>query len=115
MIAAHSSLMPAVSARLRHRFVNLRTEGAGALRETAAVALGVFIGCTPLYGLHLLICWTLGYALGLNRLMMYVASNISNPFVAPWLLFAEEQAGAWLRRGSFHALTPATLATTGVA
>jgi uncharacterized protein (DUF2062 family) len=107
--------MPAVPARLRHRFVDLRTEGGGTVRETVAVALGVFIGCMPVYGLHLLICWTAGYVLGLNRLKMYLAANISNPFVAPWLLFAEVQAGAWLRRGSFHALTPITLKTTGAA
>jgi uncharacterized protein (DUF2062 family) len=107
--------MPGVPARLRHRFVDLRTEGAGTLRETAAVAVGVFIGCIPVYGFHLILCWMLGYVLGLNRLKMYVAANISNPFVAPWLLFAEMQAGAWLRRGSFHSLTPATLKTTGAA
>src|SRR5690348_839311 len=104
--------MPAVSARLRERFFDLRTEGAGAARETAAVALGVFVGCQPVYGFHLLICWGLGFALRLNRLKMYLAANISNPFVAPWLLFAEVQAGAWLRRGAFHALTPATLQST---
>jgi hypothetical protein len=46
---------------------------------------------------------------------MYVAANISNPFVAPWLVFAEVQVGAWFRRGSFHALTLETLKTTGVA
>jgi SAM-dependent methyltransferase len=113
MIAAHSeSLMPAVPARLRHRFVDLRTEGAGTLRETAAVGLGVFIGCIPLFGLHLAICWAVGYLLRLNRLKMYVAANISNPFVAPWLLFAEVQTGAWVRRGAFHALTPATFRET---
>jgi uncharacterized protein (DUF2062 family) len=113
MIAAHSeSLMPAVPARLRHKFVHLRTEGAGTLRETAAVAVGVFIGCIPVYGFHLLICWAVGYALGLNRLKVYVAANISNPFVAPWLLFAEAQTGAWVRRGSVHELTPATFRTT---
>lgn len=104
-----------VPARLRHRFVDLRTEGAGPVRETTAVALGVVIGCLPVYGFHLLICWTAGYALGLNRLKMYVAANISNPFVAPWLVFAEVQAGAWLRRGAFHALTMEALKTTGVA
>ena len=97
--------MRGLPARLRRHFHDLRTEGAGASRETAAVALGVFIGCLPLYGLHLLICWGLGLLLGLNRLKMYLAANISNPLVAPWLLFAEVQAGAWLRRGSFHALT----------
>jgi uncharacterized protein (DUF2062 family) len=113
MIAAHfESLMSAVPARLRHRFVDLRTEGAGTLRETAAVAVGVFVGCIPVYGFHLLICWAVGYALGLNRLKVYVAANISNPFVAPWLLFAEVQTGAWVRRGSIHELSPATLRTT---
>ena len=46
---------------------------------------------------------------------MYLAANISNPLVAPWLLFAEVQAGAWLRRGSFHPLTLQEIKTTGVA
>ena len=55
----HAQLPP----RLRGMFGRLRTEGAGAARETAAVSLGVFIGCLPLYGLHLLICWTLGWPL----------------------------------------------------
>jgi uncharacterized protein (DUF2062 family) len=86
--------MRGVSARLRRRFQGLRTEGAGAQRETAAVALGVFIWCLPLYGLHLMICWLIGYFLGLNRLKMYFAANISNPFVAPWLVVVEVQAGA---------------------
>jgi uncharacterized protein (DUF2062 family) len=99
----------------RRGFHRLRTEGAGALRETTAVALGVFIGCLPIYGLHLLMCWTVGSAFGLNRLKMYLAANISNPLVAPWLLFAEVQAGAWLRRGSFHPLTLQAVKSTGVA
>src|SRR5687767_13974497 len=106
--------MRSVSVRLRREFHGLRTEGAGALRETAAVALGVFIGCLPVYGLHLLICWAVGFAFGLNRLKMYLAANISNPLVAPWLVFAEVQAGAWLRRGSFHLLTLQEIKTTGV-
>jgi uncharacterized protein (DUF2062 family)/trans-aconitate methyltransferase len=100
-------------ADLRRTFRGLRTEGSGVLRETTAVALGVFIGCLPLYGLHLLICWTIGIAFGLNRLKMYLAANISNPLFAPWLLFAEIQTGAWFRRGSFHPLTIQTIKTTG--
>jgi uncharacterized protein (DUF2062 family) len=95
-------------------FHRLRTEGDGPVRETAAFSLGVFIGCLPLYGLHLLICWTVGFALGLNRLKMYLAANISNPFVAPWLIFAEVQMGAWLRRGSFHSLSRQTIMSTGI-
>ena len=102
------------SPRLRGAFHRLRTEGDGPVRETAAFSLGVFIGCLPLYGLHLLICWTVGFALGLNRLKMYLAANISNPFVAPWLIFAEVQMGAWLRRGSFHSLSRQTITSTGI-
>ena len=72
------------------------------------------VACIPVYGLHLLICWTLGYALGLNRLKMYLAANISNPLVAPWLIFAEVQLGAWLRRGSFHPLSRQHIASTSL-
>jgi uncharacterized protein (DUF2062 family) len=100
--------------RLRGMFRRLRTEGAGAGRETAAVSLGVFIGCLPLYGLHLAICWTLGLVLGLNRLKMYLAANISNPLIAPWLIFTEVQMGAWLRRGSFHSLSRQYIASTAI-
>lgn len=105
--------MGSFSVQLRRAFQGLRTEGAGARRETAAVALGVFIGCLPLYGLHLAICWVAGFLLGLNRLKMYFAANVSNPFVAPWLVFAEVQVGAWVRRGSFHGVTRQYIASTG--
>lgn len=94
-----------LSLRLRRLLLLLRTEGSGPRRESAAIATGVFIGCLPVYGFHLLLCTGVGTVLRLNRLKMYLAANISNPFVAPTLVFLEVQAGAWLRRGSFHALT----------
>lgn len=100
---------------MRRVFTGLRTEGSGPVRETAAIALGVFIGCLPVYGFHLLMCWAAGILFGLNRIKLYLAANISNPFVAPWLIFAEVQAGAWVRRGSFHSLSREHLASTGVA
>lgn len=99
------------TARLRRAFWELRTEGSGPSREAVAIAVGVFIGCLPVYGFHLLMVWGIGWALRLNRLKMYLAANISNPFVAPFLLFAELQAGAWLRRGAFHALSLETVRT----
>ena len=46
---------------------------------------------------------------------MYLAANISNPFVAPWLAFLEIQAGAWVRRGAFHPLTVDAVRTTNLA
>lgn len=104
-----------ILARLRRIVALLRTEGSGPSREIAAVASGVFIGCLPVYGFHLLICGAVGSILKLNRLKMYVAANISNPVVAPVLVFLEIQAGAWLRRGSFHPLTIETVKATNPA
>src|SRR5215470_2656007 len=106
--------MRSVAVGLRRVFTGLRTEGAGAGRETAAIALGVFIGCLPVYGFHLLLCWGTGAALGLNRFKMYLAANISNPLVAPWLIVAEVQTGAWLRRGSLHHLSREYIASTAL-
>jgi uncharacterized protein (DUF2062 family) len=97
--------------RLRRVAWDLRTEGAGPVREAVAIGLGVFVGCSPLYGLHLVLCWALGWCLGLNRLKMYLAANISNPFVAPLLILSELQVGALLRRGQFHPLTLETVRT----
>jgi uncharacterized protein (DUF2062 family) len=94
---------------IRRLFWELRTEGAGPVREAFAIAAGVFIGCLPVYGLHLVIVWLVGWVAGLNRLKMYVAANISNPFVAPFLLLSEVQIGAWVRRGHVHALSVETV------
>jgi uncharacterized protein (DUF2062 family)/SAM-dependent methyltransferase len=100
-------------ATLRRQVYGLRTEGSGPARETAAIACGVFIGCLPFYGFHLLICWVVGWACRLNRLKLYLAANISNPFVAPFLLFAELQTGSYLRRGAFQTLTLDAVRQTG--
>lgn len=96
---------------LRRVVHSLRTEGTGRSREAAAVGVGVFIGCLPFYGFHLLLCWGLGTLFGLNRLKVYLAAHISNPFAAPFLLLAEVQAGALLRGGAPRALTIETLRT----
>jgi uncharacterized protein (DUF2062 family) len=98
--------------RLRRRFYDLRLEGEGRGREAAALGLGLFIGCTPFYGFHLLLCWLAGRLLRLNRLKLYLAANISNPLFSPVLVFSEIQAGAWLRRGDFHDLTLAAIRAT---
>lgn len=107
-----SRVVPGLGARLRRFVWGLRTEGAGPAREAAAIGLGVLIGCSPLYGLHLVICWAAGWCLGLNRLKMYVAANISNPLMAPLIVLAELQTGAWVRRRELHALTLEAVRTT---
>ena len=100
------------SRSFRRRVAHLRTEGAGSAREAAAVGVGAFIGCQPFYGLHLVLCWGIGRVLRLNRLKVYLAANISNPLVAPFLIVAEVQAGALLNRGSTHEITLAAARAT---
>jgi uncharacterized protein (DUF2062 family)/2-polyprenyl-3-methyl-5-hydroxy-6-metoxy-1,4-benzoquinol methylase len=96
---------------LRRTFYDLRTEGQGRVREACAIGVGLFIGCLPFYGFHLLLCWIVGRLLRLNRLKVYLAANVSNPIVAPLLVFVELQTGAWLRTGEFLALTLETART----
>jgi SAM-dependent methyltransferase len=95
--------------RLRRVFGDLRTEGAGRMREAVAIGLGAFIGCSPWYGFHFLLCWAVGWCLRLNRLKMYLAANISNPLMAPVLVLSELETGAWIRRGQTHLFTLATV------
>ncbi|HVT61533.1 MAG TPA: DUF2062 domain-containing protein [Thermoanaerobaculia bacterium] len=83
--------------RLRELLYRLRIEGDSPARQAGAVALGVFIGCTPLYGFHLPLCLVFARLLGVNRLKTYIAAHISTPVVAPFLIFAEIQAGRRLR------------------
>lgn len=64
----------------------------------------MFIGCTPFYGLHLPLSYATALLFGVSRLTVYIAANISNPFVLPFLVLAEVQAGALISRGHVHSL-----------
>lgn len=86
---------------LLHR---VRTEGGSPGRQAMAIAVGLFIGALPLVGLHLALCVAVGRLFKLNLPKVYLAANISNPFIAPFLFGAEIQLGAWLRTG--HIYTP---------
>lgn len=76
------------------------------------MGVGAFIGCLPLYGAHLLLVIGVGRVLGLNRLRMYIAANISNPLFAPVLILAEIQTGAFVQRGKAHDLTVEAIRAT---
>lgn len=100
-----SFLRGAPSAELRRFLHDLRTEADGPGREAAAIGAGVFIGALPFYGFHLLICLVAGSVFRLNRLRLYLAANISNPLMAPFLILSELQVGALVRRGELRSLT----------
>ena len=71
-----------------------------------AVGLGTFIGCLPIFGLHLPVCVALSRRFRLNGALVYGAANISNPFFAPFLIAAEVALGRWIL--GVHEEPPAT-------
>jgi uncharacterized protein (DUF2062 family)/SAM-dependent methyltransferase len=100
--------------RLRRMFYDLRTEASGPGRDAVALGVGILIGCSPFYGFHLLLVWSVGWLLGLNRLKMYLTANISNPLFSPLLVLTELQTGAWVRRHNFHQLSLSAIRSTDV-
>jgi uncharacterized protein (DUF2062 family) len=105
---------PARRAKLKHKLrellYRLRIEGGTPERQAAAVALGIFIGCTPFYGLHLPLCILFARLLGVNRVKTYIAAHISTPALAPFLIFFEIQAGRLLRGKRLLSLRPSQVA-----
>lgn len=93
-----SALRAAIHQRVKQHWRMLRGRNSPA-RLGVSIGLGVFIGCLPLYGLHLWLCLGVCLPLGLDAVAAYSAANISNPFFAPFLIWAEIEAGSYLLRG----------------
>ena len=99
---------------LRELHYRLRSEGDSPARRGAAVALGTFIGCLPLYGAHFLLCTVAARLLRLNRLMAYLASYINNPLTAPFILALSYGIGHRLTRGDWPRLDAHQIASLGL-
>ena len=82
-------------------------------RVALAVALGLFIGCLPAYGLHFLLCSLICLPFGLDLLLCYLVANISNPLVAPFLITLEVELGSLVTTGHHAAFTLARAKHTG--
>jgi SAM-dependent methyltransferase len=81
----------------------LRGTPGSPVAAAVAVAVGLFIGCQPLYGLHFVLVLAVCLPLRLDAVLSYLAANISNPLCAPFLIVAEVEAGAYLTSGRFVA------------
>jgi uncharacterized protein (DUF2062 family)/SAM-dependent methyltransferase len=86
-------------------WVRLRGGELTPIRAAASVALGLAIGVTPLYGLHLWIVIAICLPLRLDAALAYLAANISLPFVIPFILLTEVELGSLARTGHMLALT----------
>jgi predicted LPLAT superfamily acyltransferase/uncharacterized protein (DUF2062 family) len=63
------------------------------LKVGFAVGLGILIGCTPLIGLHTLIVASLGFLLRLNVTYLWLGSQVSLPFLLPFVIWASVSLG----------------------
>ena len=100
--------------RIAELVYRLVTEAQSPSRQAVAVGIGVFIGCIPLFGIHLPLVLLVATILNLSRLRMYAASWISNPFVAPFLVWSEFQVGSFLLTGKLMDHSLESVRVTGV-
>ena len=87
----------------RRLYLTLRTEHITPAKLGLAIGLGSFLGFSPFWGFHLLLCVVAASIFRLNRMLLYAAANLANPATAPLLLFADVVVG-WLVAGSAMAL-----------
>jgi len=92
----------------------LATEGRDPSAQAAAIGIGIFIGCLPIYGLHLILVLSIATLFGLSRVRMFAATWISNPLFAPVLVWVELQIGHLILHGRFAAHTISELRGLGL-
>ena len=88
---------------MRRLWRRLRGGTFSPLRLGLSVAAGSFIGSQPLYGLHFPLCAAVCLPLKLDLVAAYLAANISNPLMAPFLVVLEVNVGSYLLTGQHAA------------
>lgn len=73
------------------------------------------MGVTPFYGFHLLIVLAICLPLKLDSALSYIAANISLPFIAPFIVFAEVEIGARVLGGAWLEMSRDEIAHHGAA
>lgn len=65
----------------------LESDGSNRIKSFS-IALGVFIGLTPLWGFHTLLVISLSVLFKLNKVLAFIASNVSLPPFIPFIIIA---------------------------
>jgi len=75
-------------------------------RLALAVGLGLFCGIAPIWGYQMIAAAALAHRWRLNKAVALLASNISIPPVAPFILYAGLALGHWMMTGQTLELDP---------
>lgn len=65
-------------------------------KKSLSIALGVFIGLSPLWGFHTLSVIFLAVFLRLNKVIAFAFSNVSLPPFIPFIVFGSLKLGSWI-------------------
>ncbi len=84
-------------------------------QKAASFASGVFIGCLPLYGLHLLLSAMVARLFRLSLVRIYLGAHINNPLTAAVLLYVELGIGSLILGRPWPTQIPASLASMNMA
>ena len=76
--------LPRGNRRIAELVFRLFTEAQSPSKQAIAVGVGVFIGCIPIFGIHLVLVLFVATVLRLSRMRMYASTWISNPLFAPF-------------------------------
>jgi uncharacterized protein (DUF2062 family) len=82
--------------KIREQFRSLWLSHTSPRKIAIALALGVFMGASPFWGLHTVLAIGFAVALGLNKPAAVFGTLVSNPLFAPFLVFFGLEAGCWL-------------------
>ena len=70
----------------------LDSEGSNEIKAKS-IALGVFVGLTPLWGFHTVVILFLASVLKLNKLLSYMGTHVSFPLFSPFIIFLSMVVG----------------------
>jgi uncharacterized protein (TIGR03546 family) len=65
-------------------------------KKALSIALGIFIGLSPLWGLHTVIVIFLAILFKLNKVISFAFSNVSLPPFIPFVLYASSKVGQFV-------------------
>lgn len=99
MIPPSTSPPPSLRLRWHRRLRELATSHSDPAALGAAVALGIFVGCSPFYGFHTLLVIGLAAILRLNPLAAALGAQVSFPPLGLAIVGTEVALGEWLRYG----------------
>lgn len=97
--------MPSLRERIHNLGRLILSQHRSPIRVALAIVLGFVVGCTPTFGVQILICLLLSTVLRLNLPIMYAAANISIPPMIPLIGLVAVQLGEWMVSGHFVALS----------